>query len=206
MSNHTSFDANERSIVGTVPSSSSGETCAAMEAYYDYVNVLARVSAWRCFQIKLDPADLAHEAMLRVRDKWSQLRSTDPAAIKSWLRSVVMSVLQDLADKAHAGKRDIAKEQSLEAALDESSARLEAFLPAHTATPSKSVVRRERVLALTKALGKLPRDQQMAIELHHFSGRSLEETAQAMNRSFASVAGLIRRGLRTLRESLQELD
>ena len=177
-----------------------------MEMYYDYVNVLARVIAWRCFQIKLDPADLAHEAMLRVRDKWSQLRSTDPAAIKSWLRSVVMSVLQDLADKAHAGKRDIAKEQSLDAALDESSARLEAFLPAHIATPSKSVVRRERVLALTKALAKLPSDQRMAIELHHFSGCSLEEAAQAMNRSFASVAGLIRRGMRTLRESLQELE
>ena len=177
-----------------------------MEAYYDYVNVLARVSAWRCLQIKLDPTDLAHEAMLRVRDKWSQLRSSDQAAIKSWLRSVVMSVLQDLADKAHAGKRDIAKEQSLEAALDESSARLEAFLPANTATPSKSAVRNERILALTRSLGKLPSDQQMAIELHHFSGYSLEETARKMNRSFASVAGLIRRGLKSLRVSLTELE
>jgi hypothetical protein len=93
MNSETFLDAEERSIPAAFPSLSSGETHAAIEAYYHYVNVLARVSAWRCFQIKLDPADLAHEAMLRVIDKWSQLRSSDPAAIKSWLRSVVMSVL-----------------------------------------------------------------------------------------------------------------
>src|SRR3990172_4156154 len=85
-----------------------------MEACYAYVNLLARASAYRCFQIKLDPEDLAHEAIHRIQEKWQQLRSSDPAAIKAWLRSVVSNVLHDLADKAWAGKRDIAKEQSLD--------------------------------------------------------------------------------------------
>jgi len=177
-----------------------------MEACYAYVNLLARASAYRCFQIKLDPEDLAHEAICRIQAKWQQLRSSNPAAIKAWLRSVVSSVLHDLADKAWAGKRDIGKEQSLDAALDESSARVEAFFPANTSTPSKVAVRNERAFALAQAVAKLPADQRMAIELHHLSGFSLEETARQMDRSFTSVAGLLRRGLKTLREHCAALE
>lgn len=176
-----------------------------MDACYAYVNLLARASAYRCFQIKLDPEDLAHEAICRIQAKWCQLRSSDPPAIKAWLRSVVSSVLHDLADKAWAGKRDIGKEQSLDAALDESSARVEAFLPANNSTPSKAAVRHERALELAQAIGRLPADQRAAIELHHLAGLSLEETARRMDRSFTSVAGLLRRGLRSLRELLHEL-
>jgi RNA polymerase sigma-70 factor, ECF subfamily len=177
-----------------------------MEACYAYVNLLARASAYRCFQIKLDPEDLAHEAFIRVQAKWQQLRSSNPVAIKAWLRSVVSSVLHDLADKAWAGKRDIGKEQSLDAALAESSARVEAFLPANASTPSKAAVRHERAMTLAQALGRLPEDQRLAIELHHLSGFSLDETAQRMDRSFTSVAGLLRRGLKTLREHCAALE
>ena len=197
--NETFFGAAERSTSAEIPSSSLAANAAVMETYYEYVKLLARMSAWRCFQIKLDPEDLAQEAMLRVRAKWSQLRSSEPAAIKSWLKEVVLNLLRDLIRKAHADIRDIANEVSLEAALDQSSARLEAFLPANASTPSKAAVRNERILALIQALGRLPADQRLAIELHHLSGFSLDETAQRMDRSFTSVAGLLRRGLKTLR-------
>ena len=100
-----------------------------MEACYAYVNLLARASAYRCFQIKLDPEDLATKQLPDSSEVATQLRAPI-RAIKAWLRSVVSSVLHDLADKAWAGKRDIGKEQSLDAALDESSARVEAFFPA----------------------------------------------------------------------------
>src|ERR1039457_3704685 len=177
-----------------------------MEACYAYVNLLARGIAGRCFEIKLDPEDLAHEAIIRVQARWQQLKSSDPVVIKAWLRTVVSNVLHDLADKAWAGKRDIGKERSLDAALDESSAKIEVFLPANTATPSKMAVRHERALALAQALGRLPEDQRVAIELHHLSGFSLDQTARQMDRSFTSVAGLLRRGLTNLREHCATLD
>ncbi len=44
----------------------------------------------------------------------------------------------------------------------------------------------------------------MAVELHHLAGLSVSEIAERMNRSKASVAGLLRRGLSGLRESLKE--
>jgi RNA polymerase sigma-70 factor (ECF subfamily) len=203
---HESAEPNPREIARSTFEGNPSLSLDDMEACYAYVNLLARASAYRCFQIKLNPEDLAHEAILRIQAKWQQLRSSDPAAIEAWLRSVVSSVFHDLADRAWAGKRDIGKERSLDAALDESSARLEAFLPANTSTPSKAAVRHERALALAQALGKLPADQRMAIELHHFSGLSLDETAGQMNRSFASVAGLLRRGLKTLKDILRDTE
>lgn len=188
-----------RSVSDGIPSLSLGD----MESCYAYVNLLARASAYRCFQIRLDPEDLAHEAIIRVQAKWQQLRSADPASIQGWLRSVVSSVLHDLTDRALAERRDIRKVQSLDAALDESSARVDAFLvPRNTSTPSRLAVRLERATAVDHALGRLPEDQRTAIELHHLSGFTLDETASRMNRSSTSVAGLLRRGLKTLRAKL----
>ncbi len=43
----------------------------------------------------------------------------------------------------------------------------------------------------------------MAVEMHHLHGCSVAEVAGQLGRSEASVAGLLRRGLKKLRESLE---
>jgi RNA polymerase sigma-70 factor (ECF subfamily) len=53
-------------------------------------------------------------------------------------------------------------------------------------------------------MARLPTDQREAVHLHHLKKLRLSETARAMSRSTTSVAGLIRRGLKTLRTRLQE--
>ena len=53
-------------------------------------------------------------------------------------------------------------------------------------------------MALGEALESMPEDQRRAIELHHLQGDSLAAVAARMGRSEASVAGLLRRGLRNL--------
>jgi RNA polymerase sigma-70 factor (ECF subfamily) len=50
----------------------------------------------------------------------------------------------------------------------------------------------------------LPDDQREAVILRHLQEFSLPEIMQLMGRSRASVAGLLFRGLRALREWLQE--
>jgi len=48
----------------------------------------------------------------------------------------------------------------------------------------------------------LPDDQREAIWLHHLSGKSIEETAAAMDRTPASVRGLLQRARQALRDAL----
>ena len=62
----------------------------------------------------------------------------------------------------------------------------------------------EELLRLAWALSELPELQHVAVELHHLGGLSLAETAKRLNRTEASVAGLVRRGLIRLRELLDD--
>ncbi len=81
---------------------------------------------------------------------------------------------------------------------------MEALLAADQTSPSERVIRREEVLRLACALGQLPEDQRRAIELHYLRGLVLSEAAGLMDRSPAAVAGLLFRGLKKLRELLDE--
>ena len=93
---------------------------------------------------------------------------------------------------------------SLCQALEESSRRIEKFLAADDSTPSQRLMREEQIVQMAKVLSTLPADQQEAIRLHHLDGLSLIEVGQRMNRSKEAVAGLLFRGLKSLRDALSE--
>jgi len=66
------------------------------------------------------------------------------------------------------------------------------------------VERNERLLTLAEAMAQLPEDQRRALELHHLEGLSVVAAARRMGRSTSSVAGLLHRGLKALRETLPD--
>ena len=90
--------------------------------------------------------------------------------------------------------------------IDDSARRLERVVPADQTSPSQIVLRSERARRLADALSELPEDQRVAVELHHLSGFKLAEVAEYMERTHASVAGLLRRGLKALRVHLEGLE
>jgi RNA polymerase sigma-70 factor (ECF subfamily) len=91
----------------------------------------------------------------------------------------------------------------LEAALAESSARLEGWLAAEQSSPSQRAERNEEAFQLAIALEALPEAQREALVLQHWHGWSLAQIAEHLGRSRSAVAGLIKRGLQQLREALQ---
>src|SRR5206468_4920779 len=103
-------------------------------------------------------------------------------------------------------KRDAALERSLEASLADSSARLEAWLVADQSSPSQRAERNEQLLALSRALAALPDAQREVLVLRHCQGLSLAEISEHLGRSRASVASLLRRGLKELRDHLPRGD
>jgi RNA polymerase sigma-70 factor (ECF subfamily) len=88
--------------------------------------------------------------------------------------------------------------------LEESSSRIEAWLAAEQSSPSQQVIRYEQFFYLAEALSQLPEDQQRAIELHHLKNLSIGEVAEHMARTKPAVMGLLFRGLKKLRELLQD--
>ena len=101
-------------------------------------------------------------------------------------------------------KRDIRREQTLGATIDESMTRTNGWLAAVQSSPSQRISKEEDLLRLSDALAALPIAQREAIVLHHLQGLKLAEVAKELGRSESAVAGLLFRGLGKLQQQLTE--
>lgn len=124
----------------------------------------------------------------------------------AWLRQILARNLAHGVRDFGREKRNINRERSLEEAVNASSARLEAWLAAEQSLPSQKAQRNEQVLQLCDALEQLPKTQREALQLHYCQSCTLAEIAEQMERTSAAVAGLLKRGLRKLRESMREVE
>src|SRR6516164_7035822 len=101
-----------------------------LEPFRTYLEVLARVHLDARLRGKLDPADVVQQTMLRACAAWSDLRSTDPALLTSWLRRILARTLADVVKHYERDKRAVDLEQSLVADLDQSASGLAGWLAA----------------------------------------------------------------------------
>jgi RNA polymerase sigma-70 factor (ECF subfamily) len=118
------------------------------------------------------------------------------------LRRALGRNLADEGKRLRAGKRDARRERPID--VDAESSRLEDWLAAEQSSPSQKFDRAEQLLRLADALTALPAAQREAVERHYLLGEPVSAVAIAMGKTTAALAGLLKRGLRQLRESLRE--
>jgi RNA polymerase sigma-70 factor, ECF subfamily len=173
-----------------------------LEAYRDYLRVLARLQLGTRLQAKMDASDIVQQALLQAHASREQFRGNSEGERLAWLRAILANALAAAARRFDAGTRALDRERSLEADLDRSSSRLECLLAADQTSPSEGAVRTEELMRLASAMARLPEDQRRVVELHHLKGLPVAETAQRVGRTRAAVVGLLFRGLKKLRELL----
>jgi RNA polymerase sigma-70 factor (ECF subfamily) len=176
-----------------------------LESFRDYLRVLARLSLDQRLRTKLDPSDIVQQTMLEAHQAMRQFAGTTDAEMAGWLRQILARNLADELRRYTRGKRDVGLEQPLEASIAASSRRIDVWL-AEDSSPSQALIRADEVLRLADSLVKLPRDQRHAVEQHYLGEQSAGEIARRMNRSETAVAGLLRRGLKRLRELMREAE
>jgi RNA polymerase sigma-70 factor (subfamily 1) len=171
-----------------------------VEGYYDYLKILVRLGYPAHLGTKFDPSDVVQEVLVRALASDGDLAARTENERLAFLRKLCAATL---ADHVRFFGRD-KRRASLERSLDDSAAGLEAMLAGKGSSPGQTMSRHEQLLRLARALGALPENQRRVVELHHLKGHSLAETAAMLAISKHAVAGLLRRGLSTLRAWLEE--
>ena len=173
-----------------------------LEKFRDYLRLLARVQLDPRLRGKLDPSDVVQQTLLEAYQKRDQFRGSTEGEWLAWLRQALAHNLSDALRAFGQAKRDIGRERSLEAAVEVSSRRLEAWLAADQSSPSQQAQRHERAVHLAEALATLPQDNREALVLHYCEDWPLAGIAAHLGRTPAAVAGLLKRGLKQLRAQL----
>jgi RNA polymerase sigma-70 factor (ECF subfamily) len=176
------------------------------ERFRGYLRALARlqIAARPWLAPKLDASDLVQQTMLKAHGARAQFRGQSPEELAAWLRRILMRTLANALRSLMQGKRDVGVERAIEAELDASCSRLDAWMAADQTSPSEQAIDHERAERLAAAVAALPDEQQQVVLLKHCQGLSLAEIAARLNKTTAAVAGLLRRGLERLRETLPE--
>jgi RNA polymerase sigma-70 factor (ECF subfamily) len=171
--------------------------------YRNYLRFLARLQFDPRLRGKLDPSDVVQQTLLEAVAKKEQFRGGTEAEYLAWLRRMLIHNLADALRAFRQAKRDLGRERAIEEALQNSSARLAASLADSGPNAAEQLERQERAVRLADALEQLPDRQRDALVCQHWHGWPVARIAQHLDCSAEAVAGLLKRGLKQLRDLLQ---
>jgi RNA polymerase sigma-70 factor (ECF subfamily) len=150
---------------------------------------------------RVDAADVIQQTFLEAHRGIGGFRGSTDAEFAAWVRAAASrNAAEAIRSHARAARRDVRRERSLDGAPWGSPPT--ASLDAGHTSPSRRAMRVEDVAMLASALRSLPDDQREAVRLRHLEGWSLDRIAERIGRSHAATAGLIKRGMHTLRHRL----
>lgn len=177
----------------------------AIVAHYEpYLRMLARTRMRQALRAKVGASDMVQQVMVQAVEGLDGFRGSTEAEFRGWLRQILARHLCHLDRDFHRDKRDIRRERSMQQKLDHSSLRLEGLLAGDGASPSQNVARGERLLQVAAAIERLPESQREAVRLHYLEDLKLREVASRLEKSTGAVAGLLHRGMKTLRAQFGE--
>jgi RNA polymerase sigma-70 factor (ECF subfamily) len=161
-------------------------------------------------RLRIDPrlqnrfgwSDVVNTTLLEAAQDLERIQGMDGPDQERWLRKMLANNLVDRVRRELAKGRDCRLERCLEAAVEQSSCRLQEWVVADQSTPSEKLIRQEQALRLAAALAQLPERQREALVLQKWHGWKLTQIAAHLECTVGVVAGLQARGLAKLRELL----
>ncbi|QDS89739.1 ECF RNA polymerase sigma-E factor [Rosistilla oblonga] len=173
-----------------------------LEQYRSYLWILAHRYLDDRLRQRIDPADLVQITFMEAQRDLPAFRGQEPAAFVVWIRNILRNNLASaVARHVITQKRSVAHEVRL--ANDSSRGPgLAGQLAGSTTSPSQQIMRAETSQALLDALDQLPEMQAAAIKLRYMEGLNMKEISEAVGKTEMAVGGLLKRGLKRLREIL----
>jgi RNA polymerase sigma-70 factor (ECF subfamily) len=172
-----------------------------LQRYRPYLKILARRYLDSRVEVRLDASDLVQQTCLSVFGRIQGFVGDNEQEFIAWVRAIHENNIRNaIRDHSLVARRSVGRETS------SGNERLASHAdPADEASPSQRLLASERAVRLAAAMQDLPEDQSEAVRLRYLEGWPLARIAEHMQRSFDSVAGLVKRGLIGLRKRLKEM-
>jgi len=177
-----------------------------LQLYNNYLRLLASAQLDAKLRARVSPSDVVQETFLEAHRDFSQFSGKSEREFLAWLRKILANNLARLVERhIVAEKRAVRREVSLEgmgAAIERSTARLDAVLVDGGASPSTSASRREYVVILADQLAEMRPEYREIIVLRHLKGLPFKEIAERSERTEGAARMLWLRAINRLREQL----
>lgn len=174
----------------------------APERFREQLGLFARMQIRPQLRTRIDLSGVVQQTLLEAHLTPPPARADDRQVMIGWLKKLLTRNLIDALRWHFAIKRDVRREQPMTYAGESSSVRPTQTLAAEQSSPSRCLIRAESFQEVCLALQDLPEDQRQVLELRYLEGMSLQQLSQRLDRSPSAVAGLLARGMKTLRQRL----
>lgn len=172
-------------------------------AHYDGLAQRIETKLPRRLQSTQAVEDILQLTFLQVFRDMTRFELRDDSTFGDWISRIADNRLYD-AIRQHGRQKhggDLRRVPE-EAHADGSIASLWEWTASGHTSPGSVAARSEALHALEVALASLPAEQRTAIQMRLLDGKSLEETAAALDRTSDAVRGLIHRGKQALLASM----
>jgi RNA polymerase sigma-70 factor (subfamily 1) len=187
-----------------------GELCAL---YRNYLRMVVRTGLGPRLRERVEMSDVVQEVLVEVVRQFPQFTGQNEAALVGWLRRLVGQKLADLGRYHSRAKRagastalpldGMASDSAGGLRAGEESGRLLDMLALSQTSPSQAASRREQIVLLADALAALPEPEADVLWLHSTENLSFEAIGERFGLSRKSIRGIMARGLKRLKRSLE---
>jgi len=170
-----------------------------LDLHRGYLRAIAQRELGGKLDARLDASDLVQQTCLSACREFSQFEGRQVGEFIVWLGRIHEQNIKDVI-RAHvqADRRAVDRERRMDALGGQD------WAADSAPSPSARMLASEQAVVLTHALEKLPELQREAIRLRYLEGLPVAEIANRLGCSVSAVAGLLKRGMRALRERLNE--
>jgi RNA polymerase sigma-70 factor (ECF subfamily) len=147
---------------------------------------------------RLSGSDIAQQTILEAIRDFRDFRGQSADEFTGWLKQILRHNLDEVTQRHIVPQKRTVRREEPRPSETLQQCHFEQ-IASRCSSPSGRAMQGEQAIELAKYMAELPEDQFEAIRLRHIEGWSLRQMAEQLGRSDAAVAGLIKRGLESLR-------
>jgi len=179
-----------------------------LQYYGNYLKLLVTTHLDAKLRARCSPSDIVQESYFEAHRDFENFEGRTAAEFLAWLRKILVNnMAREVEKHILSAKRDVRREvrlDGMQAAIEQSAARLESVLFAQGPSPSSRLDHQEHAVALANHMAELPTDYREVLVLRHCEGLSFKDIARQMGRSAGAVRMLWLRAIGQIREQMNE--